>query len=271
MSRFAIGLDLSVRSPGFCIHDLSKNFWHLGAFAQNKKEQNFVYKTSHAQITLFPQIPKESTTIVDDLVRYIHLEINIVRFLCAKIPKEHRTSLFTCLNVEAYAFVDQTAHSEKLHEVCGVIKTALYKEGFDSFNPIVNTSWKSTVIGKGRASKLDTCKFMLSNGPCLDLLTIFGYDEETLNVDAKNEKMVPCPAQDLADACAVAMMAYTKKQTAKKNNQNIIVDEEKETKEACIHSAVFKNSKCLPMHRINLKKRKQNNKEPFDFEKFISS
>ena len=275
MSRYAIGLDMSLRSPGVAVHDLSRNFWYLAAFAQNKKQEGFVYETSKAKLTLFPQISKEATTIADDLKRYIHLQKYLVKFLCEIIAPEFRDAPFTQLNIEAYAFVDQTAHSEKLHEVCGILKYELYKQGFHCMQNIVNTSWKATIIGHGKASKLDTCKFMINNGPCLDFLKIFGYDEETLNVDDKGEKIVPSPVSDPCDACAIAMMIYTvKKFTSSKRKNEKDENETKEKEENnCIQEdpiLILKNSKCLPMHKVHFKKRKQK-KEPFDFEKFINS
>ena len=256
MSRFAVGLDMSVRSSGCAIHDRLTDMWYLCAFAQNKQEEQFYYATSRASVTLFPKLPQESSTVMHDLERYLHIKKHFVKFLCDHITPDLRTRPFTCVNIEAYAFPkpEEAGHSYKLHESCGIVKYELFLAGFDWFEPIVCSSWKADVIGHGRATKLDVVQFMKTHGPCLDILTLFGYDETTLRVDAaKGDKKVPCPCQDLCDAPAIAMKVYTDKKTAKKRSIAAL-EPTPATKMEAIAVLVGRN---LPKHKVNLKRRKQ--------------
>ncbi len=257
MSRFAVGLDMSVHSSGCAIHDRENNKWLMCAFAQNAKEEGFYFESSRTSITLFPQIPKAATSLVDDIMRYIHIRQYFVEFLCKHIPLHLRANPHTCVNVEAYAYPkpEEAGYSSKLHESCGIVKCTLFEQGFLWLVPIVCTSWKADVIGHGKANKLDVLKFMNINGPCFgDLLQMFGYDEATLRIDHKDgSKVVPCPCQDLCDAAALAKKVYTpKKNTSTKKKMGAAIINEQKTEDPII---IIKQ-KHLPAHKVCLKRRK---------------
>jgi hypothetical protein len=61
------------------------------------------------------------------------------------------------------------------------------------------------VIGHGFASKLDIVHFIATHGPCVNMLTLLGFDETLLPLDEKNRRIVPTPSQDLADSVAISM------------------------------------------------------------------
>jgi Holliday junction resolvasome RuvABC endonuclease subunit len=206
MPRFAVGLDISFRSPACTIHDIVENRWYLYAFAQRKREIDFVWQndTGNVFLTLFPCIPKR------DMSAYLHIESYLLEALSEVIPSKLRAAEHTKVAIEAYAYVERSksGYDYKLHEIGGIIKRALELQGFTDVDTIVASSWKANVIGHGSASKLDIVQFIKQHGPCIDLLRLLGFCVDDLPKDDKGHILVPKPCQDLADASAIAMSVY---------------------------------------------------------------
>ncbi len=244
--RFAVGLDLSFNSPGCTIIDLQKDRYYHGAFTQKAREDvNFYYATSNAEVWLFDALPETHY----DVLKYIHVEKLLMAFLIQHIPMEFRAH-HTDVRIEQYAFADpsESGNNYKLHENGGIMKRGLYLNGFLHVLPVVNTAWKRTVIGKGDATKLEVIDFIATHGPRINFLTILGYDDKTLAKDAKGRAIVPPPAQDLADSCAVALEVITIRK--KKDKQLFEIETTK------LPEAPRAKGKALKIRQVKTRKRK---------------
>ena len=218
--RFAVGLDLSHNSPGCAIFDAVLQKWYICGFAQLAREDvKFHYATEKAEVWLFDVLP----TTHNDVLKYIHVEEHLMKFLCAHIPFELRAK-YTDVRVEAYAFCcrEESGYNFKLHESGGIIKRALHHAGFLHVTPIVTSQWKRTVINKGNCSKIDVIHFVAKYGPMIDMLLILGYEESTLSKDEKGRLIVPSPCQDMADAVAIALEVFTKRVSIAKRKQDLL-------------------------------------------------
>lgn len=209
-TRFAIGLDLSFKSPGCAIHDLHENKWYIYSFAKLVREKNIAgFTHSNVYVELLPRRPQGKGI---DMEKYLHVEKHLMKALCQRVPEELRSAPYTCVFIEAYVFAsrEQSGHSYKLQESGGIIKRALHVAKFTNVGIITDSAWKCTVVGHGRASKIDTVHFISKNGPCTDMLKFVGYEESKLNPTKPGGPVeVPSPCQDLADASAIAMSIYT--------------------------------------------------------------
>jgi len=245
--RFVAGFDLSLTSSACAIYDLQLKKWYICAFTQKAREDvKFYYATANAEVWLLDALPETH----NDVLRYIHVEEHLMKFVCEHIPAQYRKDQ-TDVRIEQYAFVgpEHAGHSYKLHEIGGIIKRALWKHGFPHVTPVVVGAWKRTVVGKGNCTKLDVVQFIATHGPKINFLTILGYDESTLAKDEKNQAVVPCPAQDFADASAIAMAAFTTRKSKQKQLAEIIATK-------AIMSAICVKGKPLAMRKVNIKKRK---------------
>jgi hypothetical protein len=227
--KYAIGIDMSFRSPGLAIHDLTQNKWYVYAFAQFKREENTFYCKDNTTVRLFDQIPHsksekkkaalikpkkkqhEDGKLLKNVQRYNHIVAHFTEAIHQHVPAEWR-EVHSRVNFEEYVFQQDArkrGNNFKLAEIAGSIKLALYQLGFRNIEPIVASSWKRQVVGHGHCAKLHTVQFMRTAGPCVDFLGLCNYSDESLKWDnLHKEYEVPSPAQDMADACAVAMSVY---------------------------------------------------------------
>jgi len=228
MVRFAVGLDLSFKSPGFAIHDLHENKWYVYAFAKLVRDKDASLHTQTTSVTLLPSLPglvsKKNLKLLTpserckrDMNCYLHVEKYLLIILDLHIPKDLRKKDVTKVLIEAYVFSapEESGNNYKLHESGGIIKRALFLAGFEDVQIITDSEWKRTVVGHGKASKLDVVHFITNNGPCVDMLKFLGYDETKLPPHKKGGIKVPSPSQDLADSSAIAMAVYTKRMAKK--------------------------------------------------------
>lgn len=202
---FSVGLDISFRSPGMCIYDVSKKYFHHFAFASLKRDVGFTFRKHNACVKLFPPIPTA------DVHAYLHIEAHFFEALGTIVPIEARAN--TKVAIEAYVHVDGQAGEFQLHEVGGICKRQLEVMGFHDVATVVPSAWKCHVTGHGSATKLDIVRFVATapNGPQINMLTIFGYDESKLPLDEKKRPKVPTPPQDLADSTCLAMFLFVPK------------------------------------------------------------
>lgn len=201
---FVVGLDLSLRSSGCVIFDTNKNTWHLCAFAHNESQIGCFQIRENVFVSIFPPVP--SARQAESIQRYVHVQTYLVRQICTIISKEHRST--TNVVVEDYcAQSNQRRSGVRQHESGGSVKCSLYRSGFTNIVLVPNKKWKGGTMQKGNASKLDTVHFISQNGPKLDLLKLFGYQETSLKL-VNGIAQVPTPVQDLADASAICLYAY---------------------------------------------------------------
>ena len=189
-----IGLDLSLRSPGFAMYDVTKKVWTMACFAQRKRECALHYSSDTSRIIVLPAIPD---SLSHDCARYDH----IVKGLQTSMLDSCTLQDISSIAIEGYAFTQpSTAGSSfKLHELGGAVKHWLFRMGLMEKIKILQPSqWKRMAMGNGRASKMDTVAFVRNHGPSIDLMDIFG-----LKIGTHNE--IPTPVQDLADAVGIVL------------------------------------------------------------------
>lgn len=196
---FYVGLDLSLRSSGCTIWNKRTNQWLCVSFAANKAQEGQWVIKENVHMTICPAVPKTSQKTV---TRYLHVSNHLLRVLCANISTEYRAE--TVVFIEEYCTKsNQRKTGVRLHESGGVIKCELEKHGFLNVSAVVNSRWKSVIVGKGNATKLETALWVCENGPNVDFLTFFGFSEKALKTG-----VVPSPVQDLCDATALAKYAH---------------------------------------------------------------
>jgi hypothetical protein len=193
-----VGLDLSLVSPGVAVNNTSDGTWSLYGFAQRCRERQFTYTNASTNIHLFPSIPRTGVT---NELRYEHIRHYIVDCVLSELVPTIGERVV--IGIECYAFgAKNSGSSYKLQELGGVLKHSIWKQ-FPTWSQVIipPSQWKKKAIGTGRATKADALTFVLSNGPCVPLLSVLGL------VVTKNGD-IPCPAQDLADsACIVLALA----------------------------------------------------------------
>ncbi len=219
---FAVGLDLSHKSPGCAIYDILRNKWHICGFAQFVREEGFHQESADVEVRLLDMLPVTST----DVHKYMHVEKHLMKFLCDRIPQSARRNS-TDVRIEQYVFstAAKSGNNYKLHELGGVIKRALFVANFTHVTPVVPGQWKRTVVNKGNCGKIDVVHYVAKHGPCIDVLKMLGYDEMSLPLDEKRQIIVPTPSQDLADAVALALEAITQRLSIAKRKIEIDLEE----------------------------------------------
>jgi len=198
--RFLVGFDLSFRSSACAVFDILQKKWFIMACACRQREVDIEYHHNNVHIKLFPLRPE------GDVPSYLHVEGHFFDWLLKIIPKPLRRHA-TKVAIEAYVYADpsHSGYSYKLHELGGIIKRQLALTEFTDVQIVPNTTWKAQVIGHGFASKLDIVHFIATHGPCVNMLTLLGFDETLLPLDEKNRRIIPTPSQDLADSVAISM------------------------------------------------------------------
>jgi hypothetical protein len=193
-----IGLDISLRSPGFAIFDQTLDTWKLFGFAQRKDQINFRWSNADKTISiqLLPVIPKGLTDWATYQFIMKHIEYNVLSSV--------NTSSHIQPIMEGYAYVRPgiAGHSYKLHELGGIVKHYFYTTYQVDTIVIPPTRWKKVCLENGNASKLDTVLSLKQYYPQIDLLNIFQI------TSVKNDNVVH-PIQDLADAVCL-ILAYTR-------------------------------------------------------------
>ncbi len=253
MLRFALGFDLSFKSPGWAIHDLYLNKFYVYAFAQKCRELNTFFQNELTMVRLLPKIPDDLKL---DVEKYVYMEKYIHQTLDKHVPINLRDATTTKVLIEEYVYQSDRSkcgYNFKLHEFGGIIKRMLYVSKFESVNPIVASSWKKKVLGYGVSSKLNTIKFLCENGPRVNFLEICGYNEEDLTWDASKKCYhVETPCEDLADASAICLAVFiTNKKIKKTKKEQFQIDDNlKLTK---------KRKKIIPIKQNN----RNNNVESF--------
>jgi len=186
-----VGLDLSLLSPGIALLDSTTDQWHLFGFAQRQREHGLHRHQEKVTVTMLPPIP--SAMSASNNVRYEHIQHHIVETVLRPfVQRDVR------IGFESYAFGARNAGSSyKLQELGGVVKHAIWS-AFPHWKQsmITPTQWKKKVVGNGKASKQDAIRHMQSRDvPIMKLLGL----RETISGH------VPNPAQDIADACCIAL------------------------------------------------------------------
>jgi Holliday junction resolvasome RuvABC endonuclease subunit len=199
---YVVGLDLSLRSPGFAVYDRITEHWDLHGFVQNKKMPVGTRYTDNCTVHLLPPIPKNCADT--DVYTYIlrHLTIQILDRL------KDQDVLFI---LEGYAFSKHNNGTYKLHELGGVVKTALSQMKFRQkvYPP---TYWKKLITGKGNCSKQDVFNHIsqsLNSGP--NLQALFG-------LDLSKVANVPHPIEDMSDAVGLVLASLVESKTTSMKN-----------------------------------------------------
>ena len=203
---YLVGLDLSLQSSGCAILHLPTKTWYLSSFAGNKSQIGSFRVKEDVYVTIFPCVPNAKT---ESVLRYHHVQMHLTQEICKRIPHDKRTA-HTKIMLEHYCVTaNQRTTAIRLHESGGIVKSALYTNGFQEVATIDNKKWKAGSVGNGNAAKIDTVRYVRECGPQLDLLSLFGFDEQALSFCKRSKSLkVPCPVQDLADAAAICMYLF---------------------------------------------------------------
>jgi Holliday junction resolvasome RuvABC endonuclease subunit len=194
-----IGLDLSLTSPGIAVYDTGSDQWSLYGFVQRNRDIGTTYRKedSNVSIQMLPKIPTSGMSSNEE--RYEHIRSNLMN--CILVQYKDRIEKVV-VAIECYAFAAKnTGSSYKLQELGGVIKHSIHC-AFPSWTQVIITpgAWKKQTVGNGRASKQDVVVHVCTNGPCVNLMDVFGMSHN------KNCS-IPCPVQDLADAVCIVIAA----------------------------------------------------------------
>ena len=162
---YVIGVDLSLRSPGFAVYYNST--WILYYFAQNNKQQGHIWTNEDGSIKIIslPRIPASNCS---DILRYAHIihafEVDILSKLDRSIPIR--------ILLEDYAFVARkfAGHHKKLQELGGIFKYSLYTNNITDVECITSARWKKMATGNGRITKRGMVAFIKANKPNLYVL-----------------------------------------------------------------------------------------------------
>ena len=196
-----IGIDMSLRSPAIAVLNTYK--WSLFCFAQRNTDvgKNWVSKNGNVALTVLPKIPSTDNSDVvryDFVIRYI---MSIIGQISNNTPGKYKQEI--SILIENYAFVPSkiAGSTFKLHELVGILRYELHRNKFNQVLFVPPTRWKKQISGNGRMTKQETVEYVHSNGPSVDLWSIFGIK--------KNIKSVPSPIQDVADAIGI-VLGHTK-------------------------------------------------------------
>jgi Holliday junction resolvasome RuvABC endonuclease subunit len=141
-----LGLDLSLRSPGIALYDTLTQEWKLRCFANLKREEQLVIEEKQLQVW-------NRMDTGSDVERYSMILVKITDFL--------KGVDVTDIVIEGYAFSKASAHSVKLHELCGIIKHWLHvtypRATLTIYPP---TMWRKRLHHNGHASKEDAVHYV---------------------------------------------------------------------------------------------------------------
>ena len=230
-----IGLDLSLRSPGYATYRVEASSWNLYAHQQTKRHSRFkggvhVGRNRAHTVRLLPPIPVSSSTPTSiDVARYIFLWDQFEEHVLKPLHDAGEVDVRCILEGYAYAKVG-TGFSYKLHELGGVFKTNLHRKGIQ-FVVTQPSAWKR-ILRAASASQSATRESSPSPSPSqvapasrplhasgqkgslppstkhqamrltqsqgvADLYDLFGIKA--------SQKTISNPAQDLADATSLVV------------------------------------------------------------------
>ena len=191
------GMDLSVNSPAVCVvvEEQGQRTWHVACFACRKNDHKAPLRSiGNACLHVLPRVPDSSHP---DMVRYKHIVDQITRFM-----EDKGVDSSTDIVCENYAYKpnDQAAHSDKLHEVSGILRYTVHEKWPSKVVRRIGIgTWKKLVVGTGNASKLDVVNHVN---------TLLGTDlMDAFGLKLTKDGSVPCPVQDFADSLCVAASA----------------------------------------------------------------
>lgn len=186
-----IGLDMSLRSPGFSATNTCDGTWTIGCLYLPNLKKSFPHASSDVmnvfsvtdsvELIIYPRIKNSDP----DIKRYDHIVKNLchfIRHVNAKDQEEIR------MYIEGYAFVHKFAGSDyKTKELTGIVKYALRY-----LNPISVpiTTWRKVVSGSGKMTKTGALQ-KVAGIINLDLVALLGTSDS--------------PAHDMADAICIAL------------------------------------------------------------------
>ena len=186
-----IGLDMSLRSPGFSATNTCDGTWTIGclylpnlkkSFPQASSDVTNIFSvTDSVEVIIYPRISNADP----DIKRYDHIVKSLghfIRHVNATDQEEIR------MYIEGYAFVHKFAGSDyKTKELTGIVKYALRY-----LNPISVpiTTWRKVVSGSGKMTKTGALQ-KVAGIINLDLVALLGTSDS--------------PAHDIADAMCIAL------------------------------------------------------------------
>ena len=186
-----IGLDMSLRSPGFSATNTCDGTWTIGClYLPNLKKSfpqasidvtNIFSVTDSVEVIIYPRISNADP----DIKRYDHIVKNLSHFI-RHVNATDREEIR--MYIEGYAFVHKFAGSDyKTKELTGIVKYT-----FRNLNPITVpiTTWKKVVSGSGKLDKAGALK-QVAGVINLDLVALLGTSDS--------------PAHDIADAMCIAL------------------------------------------------------------------
>ena len=200
MSRFVIGLDVSLSSSGIVIFDTIEKCLHLFCFAQRKREEkigkvnikvdNKCREINTCLLTILPPIKKETC----DAQRYMETVETIINCI-VDICTVNKEFLSPTIFIEQYAFGAIGSSSYKLQELGGHLKATLFLCGVYDIHCVGIGTWKKRFTGTGSAKKSDIYKAALNLHHLPDLIQYF----PSLSVSVKTGEP-PSPVNDMYDA-----------------------------------------------------------------------
>lgn len=202
--RYVIGLDISLTSPGVCVHDSNVNEYTFYFSKQRKRDPVYVEwsglyegKQTHLKFVQMQRYDakdaKSSRSRSSDqkLPRWsvYNWKSNILCDVVRKYPPAD-----TDLYIEGYSYCSQGGSAPtKLYEFGGVLRTKLHECGY-SLVEVAPTRIKSLFTGSGKSKKLDMYnRWIELHLPNLYEIFLF----------PKVPKHIPKPIEDVVDAFAL--------------------------------------------------------------------
>lgn len=191
---FTIGIDMSLKSPCWVIHNKKTQYLFV-YFAINRRSDDIQkeYNIEHKYIKRLILVPFDCRKM-KGMIRNICIVDQFKQSLAERCYiSENRQNIE--VYIEGYSFNAISSSRSQLYELTGIIKYELEKKGIP-YSDIAPTRVKKLFTKKGNATKSEMYdEFIRRNMP--DLLSEFGL--------TKN-KGIANPVQDIVDATAICLI-----------------------------------------------------------------
>lgn len=195
MHKILIGVDMSLRSPSWVIHNTETREMFAYFCANRKKDihrnTSFVNSVGNENIVynLIPFLPINCKSLIKRYSYIVDMFIESINIHC---NNPHYT---TKVIIEGYSYNAKSSSCAQLHELGGIIKYRLYQKQIE-FVEISPTRIKKLFTGYGKASKLEMFNEFINKG----------FPDLKSEFEMLKCKDVPNPVQDIVDATAICVI-----------------------------------------------------------------
>lgn len=194
VSRYFIGLDLSLQSPGMAVYDAETKRTSLWFVPNRKREMGLNASSPSSLVRLHSFAPYTDVETKTDAARCIGIARRILH-ACKSLPVAQ-----CVVGIENYAFskalTNSTNNLTRLAELCGVVKCALFARGF-RIACLSPSQIKLLFCGSGKATKFTMWLAFQPMWPTL--WSILRFDKQPTE-----SSTIPNPLTDVVDAFAIA-------------------------------------------------------------------